>query len=49
MAALKADERFQDITFKVDEAEGHAFKKMHVRPRKEIVALDLEDDVNPRN
>ncbi|AID02600.1 rhodanese-related sulfurtransferase [Staphylococcus xylosus] len=48
MAALKADERFQDITFKVDEAEGHAFKKMHVRPRKEIVALDLEDDVNPR-
>lgn len=48
MAALKADERFQDITFKVDEAEGHAFKKMHVRPRQEIVALDLEDDVNPR-
>ena len=48
MEALKNDARFQGITFKVDEAEGHAFKKMHVRPRQEIVALDLEDDVNPR-
>ena len=47
METLKADPRFEGITFKVDEAEGHAFKKMHVRPRNEIVALDLEDDVNP--
>ncbi|MCD8921475.1 oxygen-dependent tRNA uridine(34) hydroxylase TrhO [Staphylococcus gallinarum] len=47
MKTLKADPRFEGITFKVDEAEGHAFKKMHVRPRNEIVALDLEDDVNP--
>ncbi|MDK9844008.1 MAG: oxygen-dependent tRNA uridine(34) hydroxylase TrhO [Staphylococcus equorum] len=48
MEQLKSDERFKGITFKVDEAEGHAFKKMHVRPREEIVALDLEDDVDPR-
>ena len=45
---MHADERFKDMTFKIDEAEGHAFKKMHVRPRKEIVALGLEDDVDPR-
>lgn len=47
IAHMRADTRFSDIVFKIDEAEGHAFKKMHVRPRNEIVALDLEDDVNP--
>ena len=45
---MHADNRFADLTFKIDEAESHAFKKMHVRPRREIVALDLEEDVNPR-
>lgn len=49
MAHMHADERFKDMVFKIDETEGHAFKKMHVRPRKEIVALDLEDDVDPRH
>ena len=39
---------FKGIVFKVDEAEDHAFKKMHVRPRPELVNLSLEDDVNPR-
>ena len=48
MNALQSDERFKGITFKIDEADGHAFKKMHVRPRKEIVALDLEQDINPK-
>lgn len=48
IAHMRADTRFSDIVFKIDEAEGHAFKKMHVRPRNEIVALDLEDDVNPK-
>ncbi len=33
--------------FKIDEAEGHAFQKMHVRPRNELVTLRLEDDINP--
>ena len=45
---MHADSRFADLTFKIDEAESHAFKKMHVRPRREIVALDLEEDINPR-
>ena len=45
METLKADPHFEGITFKVDEAEGHAFKKC--MPRNEIVALDLEDDVDP--
>ncbi|MDQ0268336.1 oxygen-dependent tRNA uridine(34) hydroxylase TrhO [Cytobacillus purgationiresistens] len=47
MKIMKADERFADMVFKVDEVEQHAFKKMHVRPRTEIVTLNLEDDVNP--
>lgn len=47
MEHMKNDERFADLWFKIDESEGHAFKKMHVRPRKEIVNLSLEEDVNP--
>src|SRR5699024_4367977 len=35
-------------TFKIDAADGHAFKKMHVRPRPELVNLSLEDDIDPR-
>lgn len=34
---------FSDIWFKEDDAEAHAFKKMHVRLKKEIVHGDLED------
>ncbi|QUG39970.1 rhodanese-related sulfurtransferase [Psychrobacillus sp. INOP01] len=47
MNMMKADERFADMVYKIDEAEGHAFKKMHVRPKKEIVYLGLADDINP--
>ncbi|MEK4093217.1 rhodanese-related sulfurtransferase [Viridibacillus sp. FSL R5-0477] len=47
MAHMKADPRFDGIVFKIDESEQHAFKKMHVRPRPELVNLSLEDDVNP--
>lgn len=47
MDMMKSDLRFADIVFKIDEAEGHAFKKMHVRPRNELVTLRLEDDINP--
>ncbi|OKL36650.1 rhodanese-related sulfurtransferase [Domibacillus mangrovi] len=46
--AMKSDYRFEDMEFKIDEADEHAFKKMHVRPRKELVTLRLEDDINPR-
>ena len=47
MELMHADPRFKETLFKVDPAEQHAFKKMHVRPREEIVSLKLEDDVNP--
>lgn len=47
MEAMKADPRFADTTFKIDPSEGHAFKKMFVRPREEIVSLKLEEDIDP--
>ena len=47
MNMLQSDDRFKDIVFKIDEADGHAFKRMHVRAREEIVNMSLEDDVNP--
>ncbi|PLR79894.1 hypothetical protein CVD25_13265 [Bacillus canaveralius] len=47
MHTMKQDPRFADMVFKIDDESGHAFKKMHVRHRKELVHLGLEDDVNP--
>lgn len=47
MDTMHNDPRFADMAFKVDEHNGHAFKKMHVRPRNELVTLRLEEDVNP--
>lgn len=47
MQALLADERFKDTFFKIDPAENMTFRKMFVRSRKELVALNLEEDVNP--
>lgn len=47
MQAMKQDPRFADMVFKIDEAAQHAFKKMHVRHRAELVTLRLEDDINP--
>lgn len=47
MEAMHQDARFKDIFFKIDEHDGHAFKKMHVRPREEVVTLRLEDATNP--
>ncbi len=48
MNDLRQDERFKDIMFKVDLVDGHAFKKMHVRVKKELVNFSLEDDINPK-
>lgn len=39
METMKADPRFADMVFKIDEAEGHAFKKIFVRHKKELVTL----------
>src|SRR5690625_4223884 len=47
MKAMKDDERFYDTFFKIDEHHDHAFKKMHVRPREELVTLRLDDPIDP--
>ncbi|QIL46246.1 rhodanese-related sulfurtransferase [Vagococcus coleopterorum] len=47
MEVMNDNPLFKDMIFKVDMADNHAFKKMFVRPRKEIVSLNLEDDINP--
>ncbi|WHY75335.1 rhodanese-related sulfurtransferase [Neobacillus sp. WH10] len=38
---------FSGTIFKIDEASEHAFKKMKVRYRPELVTLRLEDDIDP--
>lgn len=48
MEAMNKNPLFHDMVFKVDAHDGHAFKKMHVRPRPELVTLRLEDDIDPR-
>jgi len=49
MAALKADSRFEGISFKIDESNAHAFHRMHVRYKKEIVHSGLRnpEDIDP--
>lgn len=49
METLKADPRFAKIDFKVEEHEGHAFQKLHVRVKPEIVHSGLQHiDPNKR-
>lgn len=45
--AMRMDPRFTDMEYKIDEADDHAFKKMFVRPRSEIVTMELEEDIDP--
>lgn len=47
MKKMHENPLFHDMIFKVDDATEHAFKKMFVRHRKEIVTLRLDEDVNP--
>ncbi|NBJ69982.1 MULTISPECIES: rhodanese-related sulfurtransferase [Clostridia] len=47
MDMMHADPRFTDMVFKIDAHNGHAFKKMHVRPRNELVTFRLENDIDP--
>lgn len=47
MKAMHADERFQDMVFKIDEADGHAFKRISVKPKRELVNFRLEKDIDP--
>ena len=37
---------FEDVWFKIDEADGYAHRKMHVRTRPEIVSLKLDEEVD---
>lgn len=37
----------KETVFKIDDHDGHAFQKMHCRPRPELVNLSLEEDVDP--
>jgi UPF0176 protein len=47
MQYMEAHPLFSGTIFKIDEASEHAFKKMKVRYRNELVTLRLEDDINP--
>ncbi|MBN8252064.1 rhodanese-related sulfurtransferase [Priestia flexa] len=47
MEVMKQDPRFSEMVFKIDEADEHAFKKLRVRHRSELVTLRLENDINP--
>ncbi len=47
MNAMNADDRFKDMPFKIDYEDKHAFKKLHVRVKPELVNLGLINDVNP--
>ncbi|WP_018131030.1 oxygen-dependent tRNA uridine(34) hydroxylase TrhO [Effusibacillus pohliae] len=47
METLHNDPRFADMIFKIDEADDHAFKRISVRPRKELVTFRLEEDIDP--
>ncbi len=47
IAAMRMDPRFLNMEFKIDEADEHAFKKMFVRHRREIVTMNLDDDIDP--
>ncbi|MCR2804490.1 oxygen-dependent tRNA uridine(34) hydroxylase TrhO [Paenibacillus soyae] len=47
MRDLRANPLFSDIVFKIDEAEGHAFKKIFVRYKKELVTLRYDKPLDP--
>lgn len=47
MQHLQNDARFEGIEFKVDEAEDHAFFKIHVRYKPEIVHSGLREKIKP--
>lgn len=47
MEAMHKDPRFSDLWFKIDESESHAFKKIFVRPKKELVTWRLEEPIDP--
>ncbi|MBW4837860.1 MAG: rhodanese-related sulfurtransferase, partial [Paenibacillaceae bacterium] len=47
MNDLRANPLFADIVFKIDEVEGHTFKKMFVRHKEELVTFRYEEELDP--
>lgn len=47
MNDLRSNPLFADIVFKIDEVEGHAFKKMFVRHKQELVTFRYEKPLDP--
>ncbi|AWB43321.1 hypothetical protein DCC85_03155 [Paenibacillus sp. CAA11] len=47
MNHMRANPLFKDMWFKIDEVEGHAFKKMFVRHKKELVTFRYDKELDP--
>ncbi|MGN7295747.1 oxygen-dependent tRNA uridine(34) hydroxylase TrhO [Ferdinandcohnia sp. SAFN-114] len=47
MEFMRSDARFSDMVFKIEKSEGHAFKKLKIKVKPEIVNLSLDKDLNP--
>jgi UPF0176 protein len=47
MNDMKANPLFSDMVFKIDDAEGHAFRKIFVRYKKELVTLRYDKPLDP--
>ncbi|RIX59490.1 rhodanese-related sulfurtransferase [Paenibacillus nanensis] len=47
IAHMRSNPLFADMVFKIDDADGHAFKKLFVRPKKELVTLRYDTPLDP--
>jgi UPF0176 protein len=47
MSDMRRNPLFSDLVFKIDESEEHAFKKLFVRYKKELVTLRYDKPLNP--
>ncbi|GLX69383.1 rhodanese-related sulfurtransferase [Paenibacillus glycanilyticus] len=47
MAYMNEHPLFKDITYKIDESEGHVFKKLFVRHKNELVTLRYNKKMDP--
>lgn len=47
IAHMRSNALFADMVFKIDEADGHVFKKLFVRPKKELVTLRYDTPLDP--
>ncbi len=45
--AMRMEPRFKDMDFKIDKIKEHVFKKLYVRPKKEIVTLNYGENIIP--